>query len=171
MRTPIIWLVTALALIVASPAEAHETTVKGVTIANPWARATPGGANVGGAFFQMRTAPGVDDRLIAARSPVAGVAEIHNHIMEGGIARMRRVDGIALTGGQSVTLEPGGYHIMLMDLKEPLNKGETFRMTLVFQKAGEIEVEGSIQPIGATGPPGSEQQPKAEPPKKMQHMH
>jgi copper(I)-binding protein len=160
MRAVIISLVLALAPIFSAAATAHETTVKGVTIADPWARATPAGATTAGAFFEMRTEEGVDDRLIAARSPVAGTVEIHNHITEGGIVRMRRVDGIAVPGGKSVTLAPGGYHIMLMDLKDPLNKGETFRMTLVFEKAGEIEVEASIEPIAATGPPGTDQQPK-----------
>lgn len=166
MRAVIVSLFLTLAPIYCASVTAHETTVKGVTIADPWARATPGGATTAGAFFEMRADEGVNDRLIGARSPAAGTVEIHNHITENGIVRMRRVDGIALPGGKSVTLAPGGYHIMLMDLKDPLNKGETFRMTLVFEKAGEIEVEASIEPIAATGPRGADQQPKqTEPPK------
>ena len=104
---------------------------------HPWARATPGGVKVGGAYLEVKAAAGKGDRLIAVKSPVAGSAEIHSHITEGGISRMRRVDGIAIAGGKSVVLAPGGYHIMLMDLEQPLKEGDLMKLTLVFEKAGE----------------------------------
>jgi copper(I)-binding protein len=148
---------------------AHEYSNRGITVAHPWARATPGGAKVGGAFLEIKAAAGTSDRLIAARSPVAGAAEIHNHTMEGGIARMRRVDALAIAAGKSVVLAPGGYHVMLMELKQPLKEGDLFKLTLVFEKAGAIEVDATVEPIGATGPHGFDHQPGAEP--AHQHKH
>jgi copper(I)-binding protein len=78
------------------------------------------------------------------------VTEIHNHIMEGNVAKMRRVDSIPVPDGGSVTLQPGGYHIMLMDLKGPLKAGDTVKLKLKFEKAGEMEVDAKVQPIGAS---------------------
>ena len=154
----------AAVLLVLTPgaAAAHEFTREGVTVAHPWARATPGGAKVGGAYLEIKAAAGKGDRLIAARSPVAGNAEIHNHIMDGAIARMRRVDAIAIAGGKSVVLEPSGYHVMLVHLKQPLKEGDLIKLTLVFEKAGEIEVDATVEPIGALGPHGFDHQPDAK---------
>ena len=92
---------------------------------------------------------------------MAGAAELHNHIMENGIARMRRVDAIDVPAGNSVTLKPGGYHLMLTDLKAPLKEGDLVKLTLVFEKAGEIEVEATVGPLGAMGPHGFDRQPGA----------
>ena len=156
---------------IAAPAAAHEYTTKGVTVAHPWARATPGGAKVGGAYLEMKAAAGVSDRLVGVRSPVAGNAELHNHIMERGVAKMRRVDAIALRAGKSVVLEPSGYHVMLMDLKQPLKEGDLVKMVLVFEKAGEIEVEATVEPIGAKGPHGFDHQPGHAPKKKGGAAH
>ena len=152
-------------------AAAHEFSNQGVTVAHPWARATPGGAKVGGAFLEIKAAAGKGDRLIAARSPVAGSVEIHNHIMEGGIARMRRVEAIAVAGGKSVVLGPGGYHVMLMDLKQPLKEGDLLKLTLVFEKAGEIIVEATVEPMGATGPHGFDHQPGTKKTGAGDHKH
>ena len=154
-------LLVALMVVGVSQAMAHEYTSKGVTVAHPWARATPGGAKVGGAYLQIKAAAGRSDRLVAVRSPAAGAAELHNHIMENGIARMRRVDAIAVPAGKSVTLKPGGYHLMLTDLKAPLKEGDLLKLTLVFEKAGEIEVEATVEPLGAMGPHGFDRQPGA----------
>jgi hypothetical protein len=154
-------LLTALLLIGVGQAMAHEFASKGVTVAHPWARATPGGVKVGGAYLEIKAAAGRGDRLIAAKSPVAGAAELHNHIMENGIARMRRVDAIVVPAGKSVILKPGGYHLMLTDLKAPLREGDLLKLTLVFERAGEIEVEATVEPIGAMGPHGFDRQPGA----------
>lgn len=152
-------LVAALLLVAIGVATAHEYGNKGVTVAHPWARATPGGVKVGGAYLEIKTAAGLRDRLVGARSPAAGAVEIHSHVNESGIARMRRVDAIALKPGASLVLEPGGYHLMLTDLKAPLQEGDLVKLTLVFEKAGEIEVEATVEPIGATGPHGFDRQP------------
>jgi copper(I)-binding protein len=153
-------LLAALLCIAIGSAIAHEFSAKGVTVAHPWARATPGGAAVGGAYLEMKAARGQGDRLVSASSPVAGAVELHNHVMEGGIARMRRVDAIPVPGGKSVILKPGGYHLMLTDLKAPLKEGDLVKITLVFEKAGPIELEATVEPIGATGPHGFDAQPK-----------
>src|SRR5262249_19907691 len=123
-----------------------------------------GGVKVGGAFLEIKAAAGKGDRLIAARTPVAGSAEIHSHTMDGGVVRMRRVDGVAIAGGKSVVLAPGSYHIMLVDLKQPLKEGALVKLTLGFEKAGDIEVDATVEPIGAMGPHGFDHQPgtKAE---------
>jgi periplasmic copper chaperone A len=164
-------LAPTLLLVGIGIAGAHEFTAGAVTVAHPWARATPGAANVGGAYLEMKSAAGRGDRLVGARSPAAGAVELHNHIMEGGIARMRRVDAIAVPGGKSVVLKPGGYHLMLMGLKAPLKEGDLLKLTLVFEKAGEIEVEASVEPIGATGPHGFDAQPKTGAPATGAHKH
>ncbi len=153
MRRRIIAIAFAT-LAIGAAAEGQEFKSGGITVVTPWARATPGGAKVGGAYLELKAAAGIEDRLVAAKSAAAGTVEIHDHINEGGIMKMRRVDGIKLSGGQTVTLKPGGYHLMLMDLKQPLKQGGKLPLTLVFEKAGEVAVEAVIAPIGATGPSG-----------------
>ncbi len=135
-------------------ASAGEATNAGVTVAHPWARATPGGVTNGAAYLEIKTADGVTDRLISASSPVAGRVELHTHILDGEIMRMRRVDNLTLKPGSSVVLQPHGDHVMLMDLKAPLKEGDLVKMTLTFEKAGPLEVEATVEPIGATGPHG-----------------
>jgi copper(I)-binding protein len=147
------WLGAGLAVaLLCAPAAAREFKSGGITVVTPWARATPGGAKVGGAYLELKAAPGADDRLVSVRSPVARVVEIHEHVHEGSVMKMRRVDGVTVVGGKTVTFKPGGYHLMLMDLQQPLKQGGKVPFTLVFEKAGEINVEATIAPIGAMGP-------------------
>ena len=101
--------VALLMLTAAVPlALAHEAGNAGVTVAHPWARATPGGATNGVAYLEIKTADGVSDRLIGASSPVAGRAEIHTHLMDGDVMRMRRVEAVDLKSGQSIVFGPHG---------------------------------------------------------------
>lgn len=155
----------SLALLAAAPALAHEYGSKGITVAHPWARATPAGATTGAAFLEIKAGKGVTDKLVGASTKVAGVAEIHNHVMEGGMAKMRKVDAVAIPAGKSLVLGPGGYHIMLMALKQPLKEGDLLKLTLQFEKAGKIEVEASVEAVGAKGPHGFDHQPGHEPAK------
>jgi copper(I)-binding protein len=90
--------------------------------------------------------------------------------MDGGVAKMRRVDAINVPGGKSVVLKPGGYHLMLIDLKQPLKEGDHFKISLQFEKAGEVEVEATVEAIGATGPHGLADQP-GQPPSKSGGAH
>lgn len=141
-------------------AMAQDVAVGGITVSAPWARATPGGAKVGAAFLEIRAQAGADDRLMSASSPAAGTVELHDHIRDGGVIKMRRVETIPVQGGKSVTLKPGGLHVMLMDLKAGLTEGELLELTLVFEKAGAVKVPVPIARIGAmtgTGAPGTDQ--------------
>ena len=124
-----------------------------VQVTQAWARATPGKSTIGAAYATV-TAP-AGDRLVGAATPVAGVAQIHQHTMENGIMKMRQVDAVPLPAGQAVTLSPGGYHIMLMELKAPLVAGQSFPLTLTFEKAGAVETQVMIGGVGASGPAGA----------------
>ena len=152
----------AAGLFSAGQAVAHEVTSHGVTVAHPWARATPGGATVGVAFMEIKTDDKTSDRLVSASSPIAGRVEVHTHLMEDGVMKMRRVEALDLKPGESRVLKPSGEHVMLFDLKQPLKEGDLVKLTLVFEKAGAIEVEGSVEPVGATGPHGMDHQPGLE---------
>lgn len=151
-----VYVALALAgVCIGKPAVAQDYKLGGITVTAPWARATPGGAQVAGAFLEIQAAAGVDDKLIGARSPAAGSVEIHDHINDAGVMKMRRVDGIAIKGAQSVVLKPGGLHVMLFDLKAPLKEGDKVAFTLVFEKAGELLIDVPVAKIGASGPSGA----------------
>lgn len=120
-----------------------------VEIKDAWARATPGGAQPVAAYVTLRSPAG--DRLTAASTPAAQEAELHTTTMDNGVMKMRHVDAIELPAGKSVTLKPGGYHIMLMGLAHPLVEGQTFPLTLTFAKAGSETVTVTVQKVGAMG--------------------
>jgi len=148
------FLFSGLAALIAvgGAAFAQQAQSAKVEVTKAWARATPGKSTIGAAYATV-TAP-ADDRLIAAATPVAGAAEIHQHTMENGVMKMRQVDAVPLPAGQAVTLSPGGYHIMLMDLKAPLVAGQSFPLTLTFEKAGTVETKVMVGGVGASGPAG-----------------
>jgi periplasmic copper chaperone A len=123
-----------------------------IQIKDVWARATPGGAQTAAIYVTMASVTG--DRLASASTPVAQTAELHTMTMDNGVMKMRQVDGIDLPAGQTVTLKPGRYHIMLTGLAQPLKDGQTFPLTLTFAKAGAQQVTVSVQKVGATGPGG-----------------
>lgn len=151
MRT----LIGALMLmLVAGTAAAHDTKLGDLTIAQPWARATPGAATAGAAYLKIENHGQQDDRLVAASTPAAGKVELHVHAMDNGVATMREVKAIDLAAHATVELKPGGLHIMLMDLKQPLREQENFPLTLTFEHAGSVEVEVQVGNAGAMGPPG-----------------
>ncbi len=89
------------------------------------------------------------DRLVSASSPVAGVVEIHEMAMDGGMMKMRAVKGIDLTPGATVEFRPGGYHVMLEELKQPLKQGDQIPVLLTFEKAGTVEIKVKVEPMGA----------------------
>jgi copper(I)-binding protein len=143
-----------LSLMALLPATAHaqEATSKGVTVANAWARATPGGATVGAVFLEIRTDKKTSDRLTGIASPAADKTEIHSSSMDGGVMKMRRLDTIDLKPGKTIALKPMGDHIMLFGLKQPLKEGGTVDLTLTFEKAGAIAVKAGVKGIAAMGP-------------------
>lgn len=141
----------ALATAGATRAE-HGKSVGGLTVEHAWARATAGHAKAASAYLTIRNESGADDRLLAvAADAVAGMAMLHTNIMQGDVMKMRPVDGIDIKTGQTATLKPGGYHVMLMGLKAPLKEGQHFPLTLKFEKAGPITVEVEVEGVGARG--------------------
>jgi len=121
-----------------------------IQIKDAWARATPGAAQTAAAYVTILSAVG--DRLTAVSTPVAQKADLHNMTMDGSVMKMRQVDAIDLPAGQTVTLKPGGYHIMLTGLAKPLKDGDTFPLTLTFDKASARDVTVAVQKVGATAP-------------------
>ncbi|HLO77190.1 MAG TPA: copper chaperone PCu(A)C, partial [Magnetospirillum sp.] len=113
---------------------------------------TPARAPAGGAFVTLTNAGATADRLVAAGVGIARTAELHTHVVQGDIMRMVQVDGIDLPAGQSVTMAPGGYHIMLIGLNEPLKEGASFPLDLTFAQAGKVTVSVDVRPVGAMGP-------------------
>ncbi len=114
-----------------------------VTVSDPWVRATVAAQKASGAFMTLTATR--DARLVAARSPVAGVVEIHTMALENNVMRMRAIDALALPAGKAVKLESGGYHLMLMQLKGPLTAGETVPLELVFEHSDQSRETVSIK--------------------------
>ena len=126
-----------------------------LTIDTPWIRATPGGAKVAGGYMKIINEGKEADRLIGGTLPMAGRFEVHDMSVEGGVMKMRHLPkGLDIAPGTSVELKPGGYHVMFVDLKRGLKEGETVKGTLVFEKAGTVEVEYRVGPIGGGAPKG-----------------
>jgi copper(I)-binding protein len=126
-----------------------------VEVQNAWARATVQGQKASGAFMTLTAqTPG---RLVSVSSPVAGVAEVHEMKMEGDVMKMRALaNGLELPAGKPVELKPGGYHVMLMDLKLPLQKDTTIPVTLVFKDAKGVETKKELKlPVSQTAPAGA----------------
>ena len=140
-------LAVAACLVVAGAALAQTNQLE---ITNAWARATPAKAENGVAFLTIRTS--IPDRLVSVSSPVAKMAELHTMEMAGMVMKMRPLAGLDIPAGQSVTLKPGGEHIMLMGLNGPLREGQSFPLTLTFEKAGAREVTVAVEKPGAAGP-------------------
>lgn len=126
-----------------------------VEVAEPWARATVAGQQASGAFMTLTSQR--DARLVTVRSPSAGVVEVHEMALENNVMRMRAISSLPLPAGQAVVLRPGGYHVMLMDLKAPLHAGDQVSLTLTIEgadgKREDIEVSAPIRPLasGNTG--------------------
>ncbi|MBV9685998.1 MAG: copper chaperone PCu(A)C [Alphaproteobacteria bacterium] len=117
---------------------------------NAWARATPGKAETGAAYVTIQSPTA--DRLVSASSPVAKKAELHTMSMEGTVMKMRPIAGLDVPPGQPVSLKPGGEHIMLMGLNQALHEGQSFALTLDFEKAGPRTVTVTVEKAGSNGP-------------------
>ena len=144
----------AILLLAATPLAAAEYALGDLVLATPWTRATPPGAAVAGGYVTITNRGDVSARLVGGDTDVAGRVEIHEMTMADGVMRMRPLaDGLEIPPGATVALEPGGYHVMFMDLAAPLVEGETVRATLRFAEAGAIELPFAVAPIGAAAPP------------------
>ncbi len=127
----------------------------GLSVTAPWARATAPSARNGGAFMVVTNGGTEPDRIVSAQTPVAEKAELHTHQMDNGVMKMRPVDAITVAPGEPVTLRPGGLHVMLLGLKQPLTQGSHFPVTLTFAKAPPVTVEVPVLGAAAMGPEGA----------------
>jgi copper(I)-binding protein len=136
-------VVAMLAGLCAAPVAAQ------ISVKDPWVRATVPQQKATGAFMQIESK--ADTRLVEASSPAAGVVEIHEMKMENNVMKMRAVNGIDVPAGKAVDLKPGGYHVMLMDLKQQAKEGDTVPVTLVFEgkdkKREKVEVKAPVRPL------------------------
>ncbi|MCX5581647.1 copper uptake system-associated protein [Kaistia terrae] len=140
----------AAVLLVAPSAFAHEYKVGDIKIGHPWTRATPPSARVGGGYLNLTNHGQTEDRLVGGSSLASGRVEIHTMEVTDGVMKMRALpDGLALPPGETVKLEPGGYHLMLIDLKAPIREGAKIPVTLRFEHAGTVDVELAAGALGA----------------------
>jgi periplasmic copper chaperone A len=124
-----------------------------LVIEAPWTRATPAGATVAGGYLRITNTGTEPDRLVGGSVPVASTFEVHEMSMTDNVMKMRKLtDGLEIKPGQTVELKPGGYHLMFMGLRQGLKDGQTVKGTLVFEKAGTVEIEYRVAPLGAQSP-------------------
>jgi len=136
-------------------ASAHEVKAGSLIITDLWTRATPPQAPTAGGYLTVENTGGEADRLLAATSPVSGRVELHEMAVTDGTMTMRPVGGgIEIPAGETVTLAPGGLHIMFMQLKERFVEGDKVPVTLTFEQAGEVETFLHVQAIGSPAPTG-----------------
>jgi hypothetical protein len=138
---------------VAGAALAQEVRAGDLVITQAWARATPGGAKVGGAYLTIENKGATADRLIGGSADIAGKVEVHEMATKNGVMTMRPLDnGLTIDPGKTVKLAPGGDHLMMFDLKSPLKQGDEVPITLDFEKAGKVKLSFNVQGVGAPGP-------------------
>jgi copper(I)-binding protein len=143
---------TLASVALAAPALAHGFKIGDLEIGHPWSRATPNAAKIGGGYLTVKNTGKDADRLVSATVSNADHVEIHEMTMDNGVMKMRPLEkGIEIKPGETVTFAPGGYHLMFMDLKEPLKEGALVKGQLTFEKAGKVDVEFKVESIGYTG--------------------
>ena len=133
----------------AGSAGAQQSGNATVEVVKPWARATAG--TTGAVYFSIANKGDASDRLIGVKTPVAEKAELHESKMQDGMMEMRPVGKLPIEAGQSATLKPGAKHVMLVGLKHPLKEGDSFPLTLSFEKAGDVTAAVHVAGAGAMG--------------------
>lgn len=128
---------------------AHDYEFHSLRIDHPFSRATPPGARSGGVFLTIENIGAAPDRLLSVSSPVAGVVELHEMRLDAGVMRMRSIPAMEVKPGEKLELKPGGYHVMLTELKQPLKVGDRFPLFLGFEKAGSVEVSVCVEDMAA----------------------
>ena len=131
-------------LLFAGSGLAEDYAAGDLLIKQVWARPTPPVAGTGAAYFTLDNSKGQGDRLLSAEADVSTRVEMHTHIMEGDMMKMRKLETAEVPAGQTVTFEPGGLHVMLIGLKGPLVEGSTFPLKLNFEQAGTVAVEVAV---------------------------
>jgi periplasmic copper chaperone A len=146
-----------VAFLFTTPAHAEDAKAGDLVITQAWSRATPGGAKVAGGYLTIENKGSAPDRLVGGSADVAGKFEVHEMAIKDGVMTMRPLDkGLTIEPGKTVKLAPGGYHLMLMDLKGPLKQGDKVPLTLEFEKAGKVKLSLDVQGAGAQAPSGAD---------------
>jgi copper(I)-binding protein len=133
-------------------AAAHGYTAGDLQVRHPWARATPAGVAVAAGYLEIRNSGQQPDRVVGASTPAAERVEFHVQFQEGDVLKMREVKDFGVPARQRLTLRPGGSHLMLIGLKQPLVKGGRVPLTLRFERAGELQIELEVQPVDSRKP-------------------
>ena len=156
MKRLVLLSLTLLALTMPG-ASAHDYTVGSLKIEHPWARATPKGATVAGAYMKITNTGSTPDRLTGGTTDAARKFEVHEMSMDGSVMKMRELpNGLEIPPGATVELKPGSYHVMMTGVSKPFVKGERVKASLTFEKAGKVDVEFAVEVAGANP---------------MEHMH
>jgi copper(I)-binding protein len=143
-------LITGFLSLAAATAHARDYKAGSLDIADPWSRATPKGASVAAGYMKITNTGTAPDRLISGFSDVAPTFEVHEMTMDNGVAKMRPVKGgLEIKPGETVELKPGSFHVMFVGLKKSLASGDHIKATLVFEKAGQVNVEYDVRAMGA----------------------
>jgi periplasmic copper chaperone A len=141
--------------LLAAPARAQEVKAGDLVITQAWSRATPGGAKIAGGYLTIENTGSTADRLIGGTGDVTARIEVHEMTTSNGVMTMRALDkGLVIEPGKTVQLAPGGYHLMMFDLRGPLKQGDKVPVTLEFEKAGKVRLSFEVQGLGAQGPAG-----------------
>lgn len=148
----VIYLIGAIVL-AARASAASDYDLGAIHISQPWARATPKGATAGAGYMTITNKGATPDKIICISDDASTQCQIHTMTMEGGVMKMRPVEGgLEIKPGESVTLKPGGDHVMFRDLKQPLVQGQSVKATLKFERAGTVDVDYPVLAIGAAAP-------------------
>jgi copper(I)-binding protein len=134
-------------------AQAGDIHAGSLDIATPWSRATPQGASIAAGYVTIRNTGATADRLVGGSSDAAAKFEVHEMSMDGGVMKMRPIQGgLEIKPGETVELKPQGLHIMFVGLKKPLKQGDHVKATLVFEKAGKVDVDFDVTGMGGPSP-------------------
>jgi copper(I)-binding protein len=144
-------LAASLVALLVNVAHAKDYKAGEIEIDSPWSRAIPKGASVAAGYLTVKNTGTAADRLVSVSTPVGGKVEIHQMTTENGVMKMRPVaGGVEIAPGATVEFKPNSLHLMIMNVKQPIEKGKPFAATLTFEKAGTVNVEFAVEGIGAT---------------------
>lgn len=141
--------IAAVAFCISANAMATDYKAGSVEISSPWSRATPNGAQTAVGYMTIKNNGTTSDRLIGGSVDVADRFQLHSMAMENGIAKMRELSSIEIKPGQTIEFRPGGSHVMFVNLNHPLSKGGHVAGILVFERAGKVRIECSVEGIGS----------------------
>jgi periplasmic copper chaperone A len=140
-----------------SVAVAHDYQAGDLKIHHPWSRVTPDGARAAGGFMTITNTGKVADKLVGGTFVLSDKFEVHEMSMTDGVMKMRQLDrGLEIKPGETVELKPGSFHVMMIGLKQPMKDGDKIKGTLVFERAGTIEVDYKIEPLGTRSSGGGD---------------